>query len=94
MKKKIFAKVDDMDKQQTDNTKKLSSNMEQLTSSIVDGFAMFRQMIMQPPAIPPQFTPHIGYQTSMYNRMPSQYPPNQNMEKETSNNQYDQSLQF
>ena len=94
MKKKIFAKIDDMDKQQADNMKKLSSNMEQLTSSIVDGFAMLHQMMMQPPAIPPQFTPHIGYQTNMYNRMPSQYPPNQNMEKETSNNQYGQSLQF
>ena len=83
-----------MDKQQADNMKKLSSNMEQLTSSIVDGFAILRQMMMQPPAMPPQFTPHIGYGANMYNQMPSQYPPNQNMEKKTSNNQYGQSLQF
>ena len=69
MKKKIFAKIDDMYKQEAENMKKLFSNMEQLTSSIVDGFAMLRlMMMMQPPSIPPQFTPHIGYQTSMYNR--------------------------
>lgn len=94
IKKKIFAKIDDMDRQQGDNMKKLTSNMEQLTGSIVEGFAMLRQVMMQPPAMPPQFTPQTGYQAGMYNRMPSQYPPSQNMENETFDSQYGQNLKF
>ena len=37
-------KMEDMDKQQADQMNKFATNMELLTGSIVEGFAMLRQI--------------------------------------------------
>ena len=71
MKKRIITKIDDMDKQQAEKMKKMTTNMEQLTSSIVEGFTVVRQVMLQPFAMPLQFSPPIAYQ-GMYERMPGQ----------------------
>ncbi len=92
MKKRIITKIDDMDKQQAENMKKMTSNMEQLTSSIVEGFAMLRQVMLQPCAMPQQFAPQISYR-GIYDRMPGHHPPNspRNIENDTFNSQFTQS---
>lgn len=92
IKKRIITKIEDMDKQQAENMKKMTLNMEQLTGSIVEGFAMLRQVMLQPCAMPPQFAPPIGYR-GIYERMPGQRPPNspRNMENDMFDNQSTQS---
>ena len=89
---KKITKIEDMDKQQAENMKKMTLNMEQLSISIVEGFAMLCQVMLQPCAMPPQFAPPIGYQ-GMYERMPGQRPPNspRNIENDTFDNQFTQS---
>ena len=93
IKKRIVTKIEDMDKQQAENMKKMITNMEQLTSSIVERFAMLRQVMLQPCAMPPQFAPPIGLQ-GMYERMPGQHLSNspRNIENDKSNNQFTQIL--
>ena len=92
IKKRIITKIEEMDKQQAENMKKMTLNMEQLTGSIVEGFAMLRQVMLQPCAMPPQFAPPIGYR-GMYERMPGQRPTNspRNMENDMFDNQFTQS---
>lgn len=94
MKKRIFSKMDDIDRQQGENMKRLTSNMEQLTGSIVEGFAMLRQVMQQPPAMSSQFVPPVHYQSGIYNRMPNHYQTNRIRENETFNNDYEQNLHF
>ena len=53
-------KMEDMDKQREAQINKFATNMEHLTGSIVEGFAMFRQIMVQP--VPSPFsTPLTGY---------------------------------
>ena len=42
IKKRITTKIEDVGKQQAENIKKMTTNMEQMTSSIVEGFPMLR----------------------------------------------------
>ena len=78
-----------MDKQQTENMNKLTTNMEQLTSSIADGFAMLRQVMLQPYGMPPQYPSNPGYQ-GMYQAMPGIHHQQRNAENSQHNGQYSQ----
>ncbi|CAB4033892.1 Hypothetical predicted protein, partial [Paramuricea clavata] len=70
IKKRLIEKLDNMDKQQANNMSKLTSNMEQLTGSIIEGFAMPRQVMLQPCAMPQQYTAPQPVYLDSYNRMP------------------------
>ena len=86
--------MDDIDRQQGENMKRLTSNMEQLTGSIVEGFAMLRQVMQQPPAMSSQFVPPVHYQSGICNRMPNHYQTNRIRENETFSNDNEQNLHF
>ena len=51
IKKRIITKIEDMDKKHEENMKKMTSNMQKLIGSIVEGFAMLRQVMLQPCAM-------------------------------------------
>ena len=92
IKKRLIEKIDNMDKQQANHMNRLTSNMEQLTGSIVEGFAMLRQVMLTPCGMPPQFTtPQTGHQ-DMYNRMPHRQPMNAENNTNNTHFQYNQSL--
>ena len=80
IKKRLVEQMDKMDKKYAENMERMSSNMEKLTESISDGFALLKQMMMyqQPPPgmYHPQssFHPYMQGSPHLYNnRMPS-YP--------------------
>lgn len=60
--------MEDMDKQQAVQMSKFSTNMEQLTGSIVEGLAMLRQVMLQPPPMSPQFTTPLAGYNNTWNR--------------------------
>lgn len=75
IKKRLLEKMEDMDRQQSLQMNKFSTNMEQLTGSIVEGFAMLRQVMAQPtPVATPFSTPLSGYNT--WNRQITSQPMN------------------
>ena len=53
IKKQLIEKMNAMDNEYSQNMNRLTSNMEKLSSSIADGFAMLRQMMIQPYGMPP-----------------------------------------
>ena len=55
MKRRLFDKMDCMDKEHSQHMAILNTNMKQLTGSIADGFVMLREM-MQSSALPAQYT--------------------------------------
>ena len=55
-----------MDNEYSQNMNRLTSNMEKLSSSIADGFAMLRQMMIQPYGMPPAQPGHTYQSYSMY----------------------------
>ena len=69
IKKRLIKKLDYMDKQQAHNMNKLTSNMEQLTGSIIEGFAMLRQVMLQPCGMPQQCTAQQPVYLDPYNRV-------------------------
>ena len=52
-KKQLKEKLNAMDNEYSQNMNRLTSNMEKLSSSIADGFAMLRQMMILPYGMPP-----------------------------------------
>ena len=63
LKKKLFEQMDQMDRLHNEHMKKLSTNMEQLTSSIASGFSLFQGLLYTPPQ-------HIYQQTGYANFNP------------------------
>ena len=75
IKKRLLEKMEDVDRQQSLQMNKFTTNMEQLTGSIVEGFAMLRQVMVQPtPIASPFSTPLSGYNT--WNRQINAQPVN------------------
>ena len=74
-KKRLLDQMDRMDMQYNENMSKLSGNMDRLTSSIVDGFALLRGLLLpQQPAYHPQQHPMYGPPPQ-----PMYHPPLQRM---------------
>ena len=79
IKKRLMEKMEDMDKQQAAQMNKFATNMEHLTGSIVEGFAMLRQIMVRP--VPSPFsTPLTGYNNTWNRQLGSQQ---MNMENNT-----------
>lgn len=76
IKKRLLDKMENMDKQQAAQMSKFSTNMEQLTGSIVEGFAMLRQVMLQPPPMSPQFTTPLAGYNNRWNRPLAAQPLN------------------
>lgn len=66
IKKQLIEKMNAMDNEYSQNMNRLTSNMEKLSSSIADGFAMLRQMMIQPYGMPPAQPGHTYQSYSMY----------------------------
>lgn len=54
MKKQMCENMENMDKEHLKHIENLTKNVEQLTESISQGFGLFRQVLVQPCAGPPQ----------------------------------------
>ena len=54
VKKKLVDQMEKLDKQHTENLTKLTGNMEKLTNSIADGFALLRS-VLAPPQTQPMY---------------------------------------
>lgn len=65
MKKKLVDQMERMEKEHTKTMYTLSNNIDKLTSSISDGFAMLRCLMSQPPLMHP---PSFPYGQSTYQR--------------------------
>jgi hypothetical protein len=79
MKKRLFDKMDRMDKKHSQHMARLSTSMQQLTGSIADGFAMLTEM-MQSSALPVLYTSQhkaspVPFTPPRHNGMPAQYTP-------------------
>jgi len=57
--------MEEMDKQYTETMTRLSSNMEKLTNSIADGFALLKNTLYCPPP-PSMYPPSGGYNPGLY----------------------------
>ena len=66
IKKQLIEKMNAMDNEYSQNMNRRTSNMEKLSSSIADGFAMLRQMMIQPYGMPPAQPGHTYQSYSMY----------------------------
>ena len=84
IKKKLLEKMDRIDKEHSSHMDRLMTNMERLTSSIADGFSMFRQMMQQQYPMPQHYT-SAGPSYPMYSRAPV---PTTTMESNTSGGQF------
>ena len=76
IKRRLFDKMDCMDKEHSQHTARLNTNMEQLTGSIADGFVMPREMI-QSCALLAQYTQqhNLPFTPPQHNALPAQYTP-------------------
>lgn len=74
VKKQILERMESNDKDFSENMGKLTSNIENLTNSMVDGFALMRQMIQPPYAAPPHYAPHNQPSTYPYGHINSGMP--------------------
>ena len=77
IKKQLLEKMDNMDKAHLNHMEKLTNNIEKLTGSISEGFAMLRQTMCQAPGMQPHYmAPQQNY---MYNmQAPPQRPIDDN----------------
>ena len=81
-KKQFMDRMEHMDKEHSSHMNRLIANLEKLTGSIADGFAMLRQTMLQSSAVP-QYVPNAAQNyTNMY---PSQSTPNRCSAMNTSN---------
>ena len=78
IKRQLVKQMDKMDQRYAENMDKMSRNIEKLTKSIADGFALLKQLMIYqqpPPGVYPQpsaFNPYIqGFAHPYSNRMPS-----------------------
>ena len=66
IKKQLLDRMDSMDKEYSNHMNKMTSNMEKLTGSIADGFAMLRQVMLQPYGMPQQYPQTQAGYPNMY----------------------------
>ena len=58
IKKRLVKQMDDMDKKYAENMERMSRNMEKLTESIANGFALLNQMLMVQQQPVNMYSPH------------------------------------
>lgn len=81
IKRQLLERMDNMDKAHFSHMEKLTSNMEKLTGSISEGFAMLRQIMCQAPGMQPHYmAPQASY--NMYNMHET---PQRNIESNSRN---------
>ena len=96
IKKRIVERMEKMDEKYTENMERMSNNMEKLTQSIADGFALLKQVMMYqqpvPPSMyhPPPFNPYMqGSAQSYDSRIPSYPSSNHKSSSVSSSPPYD-----
>ena len=60
IKKKLITRMEEVDKENSNQMGRLMTNIEKLTGSIAEGFAVLRQVMLSPPQPPihPHYQPH------------------------------------
>lgn len=58
VKKRLVEQMDAVEKEHNEHMKKLSNNMEKLTSSIADGFSLLRSLLAPPQPMYPPYGPY------------------------------------
>ena len=63
IKEKLIFRMEEVDKENSNQMESMMTNMEKLTGSIAEGFVMLRQILLSPPQPPmhPPYQPHQSY---------------------------------